>query len=121
METENKILHYNIKELKNKQKQYQKKINDHQNQLDFLENKSKEKQQEIQILIKQLNELRKTVSMGIYENDDSELKKYIQNLIAQKNYNNIKQNSKDNENSKENDQKSVIQKESEKVNQKEYE
>ena len=120
METENKILYYNIKELKNKQKKYQKKINDHQNQLDFLENKSKEKQQEIQILTEQRNELKKINEMGIDENDDSKIKELIKKIIEEKEkYKNKKQTSNDNENSKENNQKCVTQKESEIVNQKE--
>ena len=84
LETNNKVLKYQMNDYIIKQKKKKKKIIDNQNQLDFLQNKSKEKDQEIKILINQLNTLRKMVAFGTIEDEnDNFLNNYIKKLSTE--------------------------------------
>ena len=81
IEINNRILKLNLNEHIKKQKQSQKKIIDYQNQLDFLSNKSKEKEQEIKILTTQINTLRKMIAYGTVENiNDNKINEYIKKI-----------------------------------------
>ena len=81
IEINNRVLKLNLNEHIKKQKQSQKKIIDYQNQLDFLSNKSKEKEQEIKILTTQINTLRKMIAYGTVENiNDNKINEYIKKI-----------------------------------------
>ena len=84
LETNNKVLKLQMNEHINKQKKNQKKVIDNQNQLDFLQNKTKEKDQEIKLLINQLNTLRKMVAYGtVHDPNDNLINDYIKKLSTE--------------------------------------
>ncbi len=84
LETNNKVLKYQMNELVNKQKKNQKKVIDNQNQLDFLQKKSKEKDQEIKLLTNQVNTLRKMVAFGtVNDPNDNLINDYIKKLSTE--------------------------------------
>ena len=84
LETNNKVLKYQMNELVNKQKKNQKKVIDNQNQLDFLQKKSKEKDQEIKLLTNQVNTLRKMVAFGtVHDPNDNLINDYIKKLSTE--------------------------------------
>ena len=85
LESENKVLKYHLNDLMKKQKNNQKKIIESQNQIDFLNNKSKEKDQEIKILTNRLNTLRRMVAFGTMENpNENKINEYIQKVSNEK-------------------------------------
>ena len=84
-ESENKILEFHLNNLSKRQKENQKKIIESQNQIDFLNNKSKEKEQEIKILTNRLNTLRRMVAFGINQDpNENKINEYIQKVSSEK-------------------------------------
>ena len=93
LEINNRILKLSLNEYIKKQKKSQKTIINYQNQLDFLSQKSKEKEQEIKILTTQVNTLRKMISYGTVENvNDNKINEYIKKIQGEEE--NLKNNIK---------------------------
>ena len=85
IESKNKIYQYSLNDIKKEQKGFQKKLIEAQSNLDRMNKISKEKDDEINALITQLNSLRKIVKNGTVDPLETEVEKYIEKIKIESN------------------------------------